>query len=32
MRAYSVLCNDFAIKLIEAPFIEDRDGQDEWAL
>ena len=29
---FSILCNDFAIKLIEAPFVSDADDQNEWAL
>ena len=28
----SILCNDYAIKLIEAPFVSDADDQEEWAL
>ena len=28
----SVLCNDFAIKLIEEPFVSDSDNRNEWAL
>ena len=29
---FSILCNDYAIKLVEAPFVSDADDQDEWAL
>ena len=28
----SILCNDFAIRLIEEPFIRDTDNKDEWAI
>ena len=27
-----ILCNDFAIRLIEAPFLEEGEGKEEWAL
>jgi hypothetical protein len=28
----SILCNDFAIKLIEEPFIAEADDRQAWAL
>lgn len=29
---HSILCNDFAIRLIEEPFISDADNKDDWAI
>lgn len=28
----SILCNDFAIKLIEEPFIANSDDRNEWSV
>lgn len=28
----SILCGDFAIKLIDEPFVSDTDDSNEWAL
>ena len=28
----SILCGDFAIKLIDEPFVSDTDDKEEWAL
>lgn len=28
----SILCGDYAIKLIEEPFVSDADDPNEWAL
>ena len=28
----SILCGDFAIKLIDEPFVADADDKDEWSL
>ena len=30
--AFSILCNDFAIKLVEAPFVSSEEEKNEWAL
>lgn len=31
-RANSILCGDFAIKLVDQPFVTDKDDPAEWAL
>ena len=28
----SILCGDFAIKLIDEPFVHETDANDEWAV
>ena len=32
MLGNSILCGDFAIKLIDQPFVLETDTNDEWAV